>query len=179
MKSMNKIFIGVLLMTISLSILGFRAYKSVILKQNVTGHLKRAGDANTLDLAKEELNYVINYLQQNHLTEGYTSVLWKTPDEDVSFWYRNLMASKKELDNYTGNSSLEKTNLLMKLRETLVDEGEKTKVTVPPGLSVFPNNKLWAALSLFALLIGFFGIVLVVPEDKKNNEQSTTDISGM
>lgn len=179
MKSMNKIFTGVLLMVLSLSILGYRVYKGVVLKQNVTGHLKRAGDANTLDLAQEELNYVINYLQKNHLTEGYTSVLWKTPDEDVSFWYRNLVASKKELDNYTGDSSLEKTNLLMKLRETLVDEGEKTKVTIPPGLSVFPNNKLWAALILFALLIGFLGLVLVVPEDKITNEQSTSEISGM
>ena len=83
--------------------------------------LKRAGDANTVELAKEELAYVISYLDKNNIKEGYTSVLWKTPDEDISFWYRNIIASKAELDSLTNNSALEKTNVLMKLRETLID----------------------------------------------------------
>ena len=64
---MQKIILGIALIVLSLSILGFRVYKGVILKQNVTGHLKRAGDANTIDLAKEELNYVINFLDKNNI----------------------------------------------------------------------------------------------------------------
>lgn len=163
---MNKILIAVILISSSLSILGVRIYKSVIFKQNVTGHLKRAGDANTVELAKEELAYVISYLDKNNIKEGYTSILWKTPDEDISFWYRNIIASKAELDSLTNNSALEKTNVLMKLRETLIDEDEKLKVTVPTGLSVFPNNKIWAALTTFALLALISGIILLVPDEK-------------
>ncbi|MBK8621504.1 MAG: hypothetical protein IPN79_07025 [Saprospiraceae bacterium] len=168
---MQKIILGIALIVLSLSILGFRVYKGVILKQNVTGHLKRAGDANTIDLAKEELNYVINFLDKNNIKEGYTSILWKTPDEDVTFWYKNLVASKAELDNYKGDSALEKTNILMKLRETLIDDGEKTKVTIPPGLSVFPDNKRWAAFTVFALFAGLLGLTLLIPKDTSGSQK--------
>jgi hypothetical protein len=170
---MKKIIISSLLLLFCLGIFGVRIYKSVLIKQNVTGHLKRAADANTIELAKQELAFAISYLEKNDLTSGYTSVLWKTPDEDIGFWYKNLIASKGELDNYKGNATLEKTNLLMKLRETLVDEGEKTDVTSPKGLSVFPHNKLWAFLIILALLIVFTTFTLLMIElDQKYKKPS-------
>lgn len=60
----------------------------------------------------------------------------------------------------------------MKLRETLIDEDEKLKVTVPTGLSVFPNNKIWAALTTFALLALISGIILLVPDEKGKGKVS-------
>lgn len=147
--------IATILAVLALSIFAIRISKSVSMKQNCTGYLKRAADANTVETAKEQLQKSIQYLEANNLTKGYTSVLWQTPDEDIDFWYKNLKASENELlkvDSTT--ASMEKTNLLMKLRETLLDNGEKgDNLTVPNGLSRYPNNGMWGILSLFAILI--------------------------
>lgn len=44
------------------------------LKQNVSGFLKRAADANTIELANQELTKALDYLEANNLTSGYTSI---------------------------------------------------------------------------------------------------------
>lgn len=147
-----KVFITTVLAILALSILATKIIKDVSMNQNCTGYLKRAADANTVETAKEQLQKSIQYLESNNLTKGYTSVLWKTPDEDIEFWYKNLKASESELmkvDSTT--SSMEKTNLLMKLRETLLDNGDK--LTVPNGLSRYPNNGMWGILTCLAMLI--------------------------
>lgn len=167
--------IGIVLILISILIFGMRISKGIELKQNVTGYLKRAADANTIALAEEELSKAIGYLESNDLTSGYTSILWKTPDEDIEFWYKNLKASQVELQNLNSESALERTNVLIKLRETLVDQGQKTKVTVPQGLSVYPNNKLWALLMIIAIVAGFFGIMIPVSEAEKKKKKTTTN----
>ena len=151
---MNKL-IGIILMLLASVIFGFRISKNIEFKQNVSGYLKRAADANTIALANQELTKVIDYLEANNITEGYTSIFYETPNEDISFWYQNLKASQLELTNLQSESALEKTNVLMKLRETLVDNGEKTRVTIPPGLAVYPNNTMWALLNLLATILGF------------------------
>ena len=163
------------MIVISILIFGMRISKGIELKQNVTGYLKRAADANTINLAEEELSKAIGYLESNDLTSGYTSILWKTPDEDIEFWYRNLKASQVELQNLNSESALEKTNVLIKLRETLVDQGQKTKVTVPRGLSVYPNNKLWALLMTIAIVAGSFGIMIPVSEAEKKKKNTVTN----
>jgi len=132
--------------------------------QRAEGYLKRAADANTVALAMENLEVAVQYLEKTGRMEGYTSVLYRTPDEDVGFWYSNLTAALDELRNLDLEATpLERTNVLMKLRETILDQNEqgKTAVTMPEGISVFPNNKafaLWAVLSLGV-------IVLVVSAD--------------
>ena len=149
---MKKI-IGYLLLLLFLSLAGYRIYSKIVLKQNLTGYLKRAADANSIELAASQLQTSIDYIEKNNLTKGYTSVLYKTPDEDLEFWYTNLKVSKAELEKTTNSSSLEKTNVLLKLRETLLDDGEKgSHITYPKGIDVFPNNKLLAILFLISLL---------------------------
>lgn len=160
-----KTFTAIILAAFALTIFTIVTVKSVTLKQNCTGYLKRAADANTIETAKEQLQKSIQYLEANNLTTGYTSVLWKTPDEDIGFWYKNLKASENVLSGIDSTAStLERTNVLMKLRETLMDNGEKSdKVTVPDGLSRYPNNGMWgilmwlASLTLFGLF--FWGII--------------------
>lgn len=158
-----KIFIATVLAIFALSIFAIRITKSVSLKQNCTGYLKRAADANTVETAKEQLQKSIQYLEANDITKGYTSVFYQTPDEDVEFWYKNLKASENELmkvDSTT--SSMEKTNLLMKLRETLLDNSEKgDKLTVPDGLSRYPNNGMWGILTCFAIIISISLLIWV------------------
>jgi hypothetical protein len=103
------------------------------------GHLKRAADANTIELAAAELEQAIVYAEKHDLTKGSTHLLFATPDLDIGFWYKNISSARNELREVSPNASnLEKTNMLMKLRETLVDSGQSVHITVPDGIYVFP-----------------------------------------
>lgn len=143
-----------------------RVVIAIHFEQNLSGHLKRAADANTIEIAIQEMEMIIGYLDNNELTNGYTSVLYRTPDEDIGFWYQNLSASLKELKEVKPDASqLEKSNILMKLRETLLDSGKEGQSTTEPcGISIYPNNGLflfWAWISLVATIISFFWVAVL------------------
>ena len=140
--------------------------RSIQFTQQCEGYLKQAADASTPELALERLNYAIAYIEDHGLTEGYTSVFYKTEDENVGFWYTNLLECRNELQNCLDKSQLEKTNVLMKTREALIDNGESgTKLTVPDGIYKFPHNFWWSLGLLLSLLyiIGYIigGILLI------------------
>jgi hypothetical protein len=147
-----KTTIATLLTLFTIFVMAITLIQNITLKQNCTGYLKRAADSNSVETAKSQLQMALRYMEDNNLTTGYTSVLWRTPDEDIAFWYNNIKDSELELSNVDSTtSSLEKSNMLLKLRETLLDGGEKGEVlTVPNGLSRYPNNLLWGVLRLLA-----------------------------
>lgn len=132
--------------------------KGIQFNQDCGGYLKQAADANSVELAIERLDKAIAYAEENKLTEGYTSVLWKTEDDNIGFWYENLKTCREELSQCIESSQFEKTNVLMKVRESLTDQGEKgTQLTTPDGISRYPNNTLFGILNwisgiLFLLL---------------------------
>ena len=158
-----KQFAIILLTILALAGTGAVIYKRIEFKQNCSGRLERAANANTVELAVNELGAAIQYAETNGYTSGYTSVIYKTPDEDVEYWYNNLYASRQELLNLPDSTStLEKTNTLMKLRETLTDTGEYgTQVIYPEGLPFYPHNFLWGILRLF-IWIAFMVIYAVI-----------------
>lgn len=148
--------IGILGIIIVVMIWTTLIIKGINFTQGCGGYLKRAADANTVELAEQELAKALAYMKQNEMIEGYTSVLWRTPDEDVGFWYNNINSSYQELINLPDSaSSLEKSNMLMKLRETLTDVSSGIS-SVPSGISRFPNNLLWGILNwtAFSIIIG-------------------------
>ena len=166
---MKKI-IGFSLLLLFVCLVVFRIYSSIIIKQQLTGNLKRAADANSIELALQELNTSLNYIEKNNLTTGYTSIIYQTPDEDLEFWYKNLKASKHELEKSINSTSLEKTNVLLKLRETLLDQGEKrSHITYPEGIAIFPHNKLIAILFIISLLFIpiFFAELIKYDQEQK------------
>jgi hypothetical protein len=147
------------LIVLSIPCCAVRAYKDVIFERGAEGYLKRAADANSVELARNELDIALKYVEAEGLKNGYTSVFYRTPDEDVGFWYRNLKTSQAELLSIPATATpLEKSNMLMKLRETLLDSGEKSvHVTLPSGVSVFPNNvayAIWITISGLFLCAG-------------------------
>lgn len=168
-------YLGYLLLLIFVSLVVFRIYSNIIIKQELTGHLKRAADANSIELASNELKTALDYIEKNNLTNGYTSIIYKTPAEDLGFWYSNLKASRLELEKTKKSTSLEKTNVLLKLRETLLDEGEKgSRITYPKGISIFPNNKLIAILFLISLVfipIFFIELIKWEKEEKRKKKE--------
>ena len=150
-----KAVLAIFLTLLSLSVFTVVTVKSIQLKQNCTGYLERAASANTVEEANVQLTKAIDYLEARELTTGYTSVLWRTPDEDIAFFYRNLKASQSELSKVDSTTTaLERTNVLMKLRETLMDSYDGSDViTCPDGLSRYPNNTGWGILMWLAGLI--------------------------
>ena len=118
------------------------------------GNMERASAANSIDLAKQEMEIVVKYAEDNGLTTGNTSILWNTPYNDVGFWYNNMKVSLEELRSVKPEASgLEKSNILMKLRETLLRQGDKgTDIMIPSGISVFPHNIAYAVLGVFSLI---------------------------
>jgi hypothetical protein len=120
---------------------------------NCEAYLKRAADANTIEMAKEELAKAIKYAEDNKLTDGIVSIFLKNPANDIGFWYKNITSAYEELKELPDDSTpLEKTNVLMKLRESLTDrdEGGGTKVILPEGIEIYPNNVMffwWGLLS--------------------------------
>lgn len=142
---------------------GVRTYKNIVFGIRCEGHMKRAADANTIELATQEMETVVNYLEKEGMTSGYTSILYRTPNEDLGFLYQNMKMSLEELKKVGPETTqLEKSNILMKLRETLIDAGEHgLKVTVPAGIAVFPNNTAYAVWGLVGLLLAIFGCVII------------------
>lgn len=141
----------------------FAIINSIRFDQECGGFLKQTADANTAEIALERLNIAIAYAEAHNLTSGYTSVLWKTEDENIGFWYRNLKACQSELEACLDGTQLEKSNVLMKVRESLTDSGkDHTQLTIPTGISRYPKNAWFLVLgwmSAFYILAGLiFGI---------------------
>ena len=114
------------------------------------GYLKRAANANSIGLAKKQLGTALSYIETNNLTCGYTSILYKSPDEDLGFWYTNLKQAYSSLDDTRQYTQLEESNVLMKLRETICD-GQN--ITIPQGISRFPGNAGWAFANISWVLV--------------------------
>lgn len=144
------------------------AIRSIQFTQKCEGYLKNAADASTPDLAIQRLDKAIEYVEKNNLTSGYTSIVYETEDENIEFWYNNMIACRDELVNCKNSTQLEQTNVLIKVRESLIDEGSSgqfngyTDVTLPEGISRYPHNLLFLILnciSFILLLIGFLSFV--------------------
>lgn len=154
-----KLLAGILLIVPLVIVIIVRLVMSISYEQSCGGHIKRAGDANTVETAIQELGVAVSYLERNHMTEGYTSVVYNTPDEDVGFWYKNLKSALGELEKVGPDTSqLERTNVLMKLRETLLD---RDSVTEPRGISRFPHTGFHAFLIYSFLVLALGGAVLI------------------
>ena len=155
--------LGVMLLFLVLLWAGFRIYNSIVYDIDCGGHIKRAADANTVELATQEMKTVVSYLEARGMTNGYTSVLYRTPNEDIGFWYQNLKASLGELEKITPETTqLERSNVLIKLRETLLDHGQSVSVTQPSGISIYPNNVAYAWFGWLGLIAVIVGVVLFI-----------------
>lgn len=155
--------LATLALVFALCVTGAVIVKKVSFKQECSGHLKRAADANSVELAKAELKTALDYIEANGWTHGYTSIIYKTPDEDISFWYQNLKVSYDQIAALDSTSTtLEKSNTLMKLRETLLDTGSegKVEVTYPSGLAYYPSNFMWALMRVL-MVLGYIAAFLI------------------
>ena len=157
-------FLGLVLI---LAIFIIRIIFGVSMQFDCTQYTKRAADANTIELAKSNLDTVIKYLDKRELTNGVVSIFFNQPKNDIGYWYSNLKESQKELEKVPENASqLEKSNMLMKLRETLIDSSQNgVSVTAPDGLSIYPYNKIFFWLIVVGGVMMFVGWMMVIRDD--------------
>ena len=134
---------------------------------NCTQYLKRAADANTVALAAKNIDPAIKYLEKNDITNGIVSIFLRQPENDVGYLYANLKACQSELANVKEDAGqLERSNLLMKLRETLLDDGQSgTSVTHPMGISIYPHNKAYFWITFLATVFSIIGFLVFVFSD--------------
>ena len=121
------------------SCLGYGTYKAIVFDTQCKEYLSLAANANSIELAKTNLDKAIQYIEQNQLTSGNTAFFIKGPSTDLTSWYANLKACQKEvwaMDVKKG-TVLEETNLLMKLRESLMSEG---LIIIPENIAIYPNQ---------------------------------------
>ena len=142
---------------IFVSSLGYRTYKDIQFDIQCKGYLELAANANSIELAKSNLDKAIQYIEKNQLTSGNSAIFIKSPSNNITFWYANLKACQKEVWEMSvkGGTTLEQTNLLMKLRESLLNN---EVVIVPEFLSMYPYQKVTILMlyisAIFGILIG-------------------------
>ena len=160
MKKYSKIFLAMTIICVVFLVIFITVMiiKGISFDLNCKAYIKRAAEASNVEMAKEELSKAIDYAESNNLTEGIVSIFLKNPTNDIGFWYNNMKAAYQELENLPEETSaLEKTNVLMKLRESLTDrDNGNTEVTHPTGISIYPNNVLyfwWGMASIIGICV--------------------------
>ena len=141
-----------------------RTVNDIIFNKECGNYLGRAANASTVEITKEQLKIAITYLEKEKLTEGFTSILYRTPDEDVGYWYKNLCSDLQVLESLPANSTeLEKSNTLIRVKETLVIKSQGSEyVLCPEGISIFPHNTLFMFWGWITFLIaGMFFIAMI------------------
>jgi hypothetical protein len=108
-------------------------------------YLKLAGDAPTITRANDFLKKAIVYLGETGKTSGDSAFIFKRrPSNDVAVWYQQLVAAEKTTEDILAKGDnapqLEKDNALMKIRETVLDQGEGVIVTHPTNISLYPGQ---------------------------------------
>lgn len=122
-------------------------------------YLERAANATNIQLAKENLDTAIKYLDDHKLTTGYSSIFWDTPSADIGYWYKNLKTTSEELSKVPANASqLEQSNVLLKLRETILSHGDQGDYVIQPdNIGIHPYGRVY----IFFLILIFTPIPLI------------------
>lgn len=139
--------------------ISYLCFCSITFSKNCTNWLNLAAKANSVEIASKRLNTAIDYLEKNNLTSGSTHILWGTPLTDLELWTQNLKSAQTELNTvlHKNNATeLEKSNILLKLHETLT--GEKGAVFTPANIALYPTQVLFYVL----LSIGLLPFILLV-----------------
>ena len=174
---MNRFFI-ILATALFLVVATIRIVSDIQYDRNIEGFLKQTADSNSIELAEERLEMAIAGIDrdgicpnfQDKTAQCHTSIFWRTPDENVAFWRRNLSDTLTGLKNMSPKDRQDESKSgiqLVKVRETLLDSGKSGDfVTSPQGISVYGNNGILAVLVALTLSLTVIGAVLTYQKDE-------------
>jgi hypothetical protein len=161
---MFKILFGGFLMIPLFLIICLAIFWSVQFSTSIGGHMELAAHANSIEMAQSEMQKVVDTMELKGLTKGTTKIIFNYPEYSIDFWYNNMKSSLEQLKSLKPNTSeLEKSNTLIKLRETLIKHGEKSDyVNVPEGISIFPYNVLFCIVGWIAGILAILGLIIML-----------------
>lgn len=149
-----------------ISYFGAIIVRDIQYERDIGGHLKLAADANDTELAERKLKLAVDNMEAwSFCNDGgdncFTSIIYRTPEEDVGYWRENIESTLADLESMSEeerDDNLIESNQLIKVRETLLDSGSHgDHVTQPSGISRYPQNAnfaLWALVSTIGFVIG-------------------------
>lgn len=161
-KNTSKAISIIACMGLMLSWCTIRVVLSIRYDTHVTERLERAHSAHDLDTLYRELHRATDYLQLTDRDEGYTSIIYDTPSEDVGYWYRNLVQAQREVHDmlYFIDEGKERPPnneinvLIQKVRRTIAPYGD---IKTPQGISVYPHNLYYFAWAILSIVLwGFY-----------------------
>jgi len=137
--------------------------KAVQFQGQCEDYLKLAGDAPTVDKAVGYLRPALDYLERNDMTRGNCAFFFRNPSSDMGLWYGNIKGAydeaqallERQAKNPTSVTSVDRSNLLIKIREVVIDNGSEghTVVTSPGNAWLYPFQWLWViGWAVFVLL---------------------------
>ena len=160
MKKSTLIILTIILWLAPVTTWAYSIVQCMQFSANCGGYLKLSADAGSVDIAEKHLSTAIKYLEDNELTSGQTKIFVRYPKNDIGLWYENLKDMQTQLQSMQteGYTELEQSNLLMKLREVVLDGGGC--LTLPFCISmahtnyaliVWLNSLLWLPCWILAL----------------------------
>lgn len=110
--------------------------------RDIGSHLKKAADSPTVGEAANQMDAALSAIEEQDLTGGNSAFIFKTEETSVETWYRQLKQVQTDLHDLPDDASpLERSNVLIKVRETILDSGsDGDYLTLPPYITVYPNH---------------------------------------
>jgi len=160
MKALGWVLFGVSL--VGMIVLGTVSCLSVYqFNRGCADYLKLAGDASTVEAANGFLGQALSYMEATGKTSGNSSLIFKKPSSDVGIWYKQTKDAKGVLEGIIAKgdeaTGIEKSNALIKVRETVLDE---TSVTYPPHIALYRNGYALAVILWWILGLAMVGGVV-------------------
>lgn len=162
MKKVFLIFMAIIFAIMPFIVWGHTIISSIQFDANCGDYLKLAADANDIAIAEKHLTAGITYLENNNLTSGHTKIIVYKPKNDIGMWYENLKTAQVQLQEMqtTEYTELEESNMLMKLRETILNNDGM--LTHPDGISIANNYTLLFWLNCLLWLPCWFITIMCV-----------------
>ena len=162
MKKQSLVALAIISILVPFVYYGAMIVRGIEFNIDCTGYLSLAVNANSVEIAEERLTTAIEYLEANNMTSGDCKfIIANRPENNIDFWYTNLKSAQAQLREIITNntaSELEKSNVLIKLRETLLDDNE---LVIPENLWIYPNQTI---IIIFAIIMGgllIFAFVII------------------
>lgn len=139
------------------------AILAVNCRAGITDSLREAAQSQTPEDAILHLNSVIEYMEENELTYGYTSIVTPDETENLETWYKKVVSVRDQIDNMPDSISIyEKAAFVSFVMGNIVSCRQCNFYSrAPEGISVYPYNKLLSRIFLFSTIICFVSAILV------------------
>lgn len=134
---------------------GYALHKHLKKKALFDDYIVAAYKAEDAKTAKKQFRRAMVWIEENGAKEGFTSVSYQSPTDNVNDWYENVANVDDEMDRLviTKDTPQPWRQSMVHHRLVLVDgDGKVTSVQTPRGLYLHPNNRFFGWSTAVALV---------------------------